>query len=277
MSVRSRLRTPGAIARGPAPPVAARTGPPGPPDPEPDARSPVFLVQRAGALVVGSFLLVFGVLGFAGGLDFFSTQGERVLGLSSNGLLSALSVVVGLVLLAADVRGPRPASTLMIVIGALFLTSALVNLALLRTPFNVLAFEMSNVLFSIGVGLVLLVLGAYGRVSGNLPPDSPYAHPGGPEEAPESYPSTPEEFAAEEAMREAELAVTEHRATDDQRRRVRAMAAVHTRGDRRRVWMEFDPPPPPPPPPPAASGRWADRAAAVARGRRQGQERLRGK
>jgi hypothetical protein len=279
MSVRSRLRSAGRTGTGSRLRAAPdrQPEPPGGRDPDPDVGSPVFLVQRAGALVVGAFLLVFGVLGFAGGLDFFSTQGERVLGLSSNGLLSALSIVVGLVLLAVDARGPRPASTLMIVIGALFLTSALVNLALLRTPFNVLAFEMRNVLFSIGVGLVLLVLGAYGRVSGNLPADSPYASPGQPEEAPESYPSTPEEFAAEDAMREAELAVSEHRATDDQRRRVRAMAAVHTRGDRRRVWLQFDPPPTAPAPAPAAPDRWAERAAAALRRRRQGQGQPSGK
>jgi hypothetical protein len=238
----------------------------------------VFLVQRAGAFAVALFLLVFGVLGFAGGLDFFSTDGERVLGLSSNGLLSTLSVVVAAVLIGAALLGPRVASTVMIVVGSLFLLSALVNLAVLRTSFNFLAFEMSNVLFSIGVGLVLLVLGAYGRVSGNLPPDSPYAHPaGGPEEEPESYPSTPEEFAAEAAMREAELAVSEHRASEDQRRRVRAMAAVHTRGDRRRVWMELDPPPAPPADPPPAAGRWADRAAALARGDRSRSRRPSGK
>jgi hypothetical protein len=36
------------------------------------------------------------------------------------------------------------------------------------------------------------------------------------------------EFAAEAAMREAEIAVVQHCATEDQQRRVRAMAAVHT-------------------------------------------------
>jgi hypothetical protein len=40
----------------------------------------------------------------------------------------------------------------MIVLGGLFLLSALVNLALLRTFFNLLAFRMSNVVFSIGAG-----------------------------------------------------------------------------------------------------------------------------
>jgi hypothetical protein len=265
MSVRSHLR----------PHRTTGQRPDGPGDQ--DGGSRVYLVQRVGALAVAGFLLAFGVLGFAGGLAFFSTDGERVLGLSSNGLLSALSVVVAVLLIGAALLGPRIASTVMIVVGSLFLLSALVNLAVLSTSVNFLAFEMSNVLFSIGVGLVLLVLGAYGRFSGNLPADSPYAHAAAAEEPPESYPSTPEEFAAEAAMREAELAVSEHRSTEDQRRRVRAMAAVHTRGDRRRVWMELEPPPAPPAEPPRAPGRWADRAATLARGDRSGSRRPSGK
>jgi hypothetical protein len=56
----------------------------------------------------------------------------------------------------------------------------------------------------------------------------------------ESYPSTPAEFAAERAMRGAEIAVVNHVATADQRRRVEAMAAERTREGRRRVWMAFD-------------------------------------
>ncbi len=202
----------------------------------------VFTVQRIGALTVAAVILVFGLLGFAGGLDFFSTDGEPVLGLSSNGLLSTISVLTAAVLVVAALRSPRTASTLMIVVGVLFLVSALANLAVLRTSYNVLAFEMENVVFSVVAGLVLLLLGAYGRVSGNLPPDSPYARPRSDdaESEPESFPSTPAEFAAERAMREAEIAVVNHVATADQRRRVAAMAEVRSRADRRRVWMEFD-------------------------------------
>jgi hypothetical protein len=37
------------------------------------------------------------------------------------------------------------------------------------------AFTLPNVLFSFAVGAVLLVLGAYGRISGSLPAHSPYA------------------------------------------------------------------------------------------------------
>jgi len=200
----------------------------------------VYAVQRIGAVAVGAVLLVFGLLGATSGVGFLTTHGERFLGMSSNGLLSALSLVVAVVLLGAAFRGPRTASTVMIVLGVLFLVSALVNLAVLRTSFNLLAFRMSNVVFSDVVGLLLLLLGAYGRLTGNLPATSPYAHPHAFADEPPELPSTPEEFAAEAAMREAEIAVVQHRATEDQQRRVRAMAAVHSRSDRRRVWMEQD-------------------------------------
>lgn len=201
----------------------------------------VFAVQRVGALAVAAVILVFGLLGFAGGLDFFSTDGEPILGMSSNGLLSTVSVVTAAVLVIAALRSPRTASTLMMVVGVLFLLAGLASLAVLRTDANLLAFEIENVVFSEVTGLVLLLLGAYGRVSGNLPPDSPYARPRPDEDGgPESVPSTPAEFAAERAMREAEIAVVNHTATDDQRRRVEAMAQVHTRGERRSVWMGFD-------------------------------------
>ena len=205
----------------------------------------VFAVQRIGALAVAAVILVFGVLGFAGGLDFFSTDGEPILGLSSNGLLSTISVLTAGVLVLAALRSPRTASTLMIVVGILFLLSGLLSLAVLRTEANLLAFQIENVVFAEVTGLVLLLLGAYGRVSGNLPADSPYAKPreDGDQvdgDGPDGVPSTPAEFAAERAMREAEIAVVNHTPTPDQRRRVEAMAQVHTRADRRRVWMSFD-------------------------------------
>jgi len=202
----------------------------------------VFAVQRGGAVVVGLVLLVFGLLGLTSGVPFLSTRGEHVLGLSSNGFLSTISVVVAAVLLGAALRSPRVASSVMIVLGLLFLISALANLAVLRTSLNILAFRMSNVVFSVVVGLLLLVLGCYGRVSGNLPADSPYARPHPTAFEPPDLPSTPEDVATEAAMRAAEIAVVEHRATEDQRRRVRAMSLVHRREDRRRVWMEFDRP-----------------------------------
>jgi hypothetical protein len=222
----------------------------------------VFAIQRIGAVAVGATLLVFGLLGSTTGVPLLATHGEHVLGLSSNGLLSALSLVVALVLFGAAVRGPRVASTVMIVLGGLFLLSALVNMAVLRTRLNFLAFEMSNVLFSIVVGLLLLVLGCYGRVSGHLPDDSPYAHPHPWLTEPPDLPRTAAEVAAEAAMRRAEIAVAEHRGTEDERRRVAAMARVHTRADRRGTWMAFDETIPVPSEPTGVRGRASGSAGA---------------
>jgi hypothetical protein len=149
----------------------------------PDSESPgprvplsgrVVLVHRIGALVVAAVIAVFGVLGFAGGLDAFDTRGVPLLGLSTNGLLSTVSVVTAAVLVLAAIRGGRPASSVMILIGAVFLVAAFVGLAVLSTPYNVLAFRLPNVFFSIAAGLVLLVVGSHGRVGAHLPADNPY-------------------------------------------------------------------------------------------------------
>jgi hypothetical protein len=230
------------VPRAPAPPGPTGEGAPAGAGEDAGPSGRVYAVQRIGAVAVGLFLLVFGLVGLTRGLPLLTTHGQRIAGLSSNGLLSLISVVVALVLIGAAARGPRVASTTMMVLGVLFLLSALGNGAVLDSGANLLAFQTSNVVFSVVVGLLLLVLGAYGRISGNLPEDSPYAHPHAGVEEPPDWPATPEEFAAEAAMREAEFCVVQHIATEDQRRRVQAMAGVRTRADRRRTWMAFDRP-----------------------------------
>lgn len=131
-------------------------------------------VYRYGAGLCGLALLVFGSLGFLNDLAFLSTRGESVAGLSSNGLLSLISVVVAVVLIAGAVVGGNAASLVNMAVGALFLGSGFVNLALLDTKANFLAFHMQNVMFSFVVGLMLLTFGTYGRVCGGLPHDNPY-------------------------------------------------------------------------------------------------------
>ncbi|WP_372447930.1 DUF4383 domain-containing protein [Streptomyces smyrnaeus] len=138
-------------------------------------------VYRVGAGLVGVILTAFGALGLTNNIGFFDIGGDRVGGLNTNGALSVLSVVVGLLLFLGMVRGGNFASSLNITFGVLFLLSGFVNLALLETRFNVLAFELQNVLFSFAVGLLLLVFGMYGRVGSALPHDNPYwqqRHPG---------------------------------------------------------------------------------------------------
>jgi Domain of unknown function (DUF4383) len=144
---------------------------------------------RFGGGLIGLVLFVFGLLGFAG-LDFVKS-GDRVAGLSTNVVLSIISVVVGLVLIGAAAVGGNVAADVNLLVGALFLLSGLANLAVLRTSVNFLNFSMSNVIFSFVVGMILLTFGLYGRVSGGeIPADGPFLR-GGAGERPARQPSTP--------------------------------------------------------------------------------------
>ncbi|MFJ9414319.1 DUF4383 domain-containing protein [Streptomyces sp. NPDC101227] len=142
-------------------------------------------VYRIGAGLMGLVLIAFGVLGLTHNIGFFDTGGDTVAGLNTNGALSVLSIIVGAILAVGAVIGGNFASTLNIVWGVLFLLSGFVNLALLQTGANFLAFQIQNVIFSFIVGLMLLVFGMYGRVSGGLSNDNPYWRARHPEEAQE--------------------------------------------------------------------------------------------
>jgi hypothetical protein len=131
-------------------------------------------VYRFGGGLVGVVLLVFGVLGFFDQLAFFETEGDRIAGLSTNSVLSTISVVVGAALIIAAAIGGNTAANVNSIVGALFLISGFANMCVLRTSWNVLNFSMANVIFSFVVGTVVLTFGFYGRVSGGLPADNPY-------------------------------------------------------------------------------------------------------
>ncbi|MER5946719.1 DUF4383 domain-containing protein [Streptomyces sp. NPDC001904] len=131
-------------------------------------------VYRWGAAFCGVVLLVFGCLGFADQLSPFDTDGSHIAGMSTNGVLSLISVVVGVALIAGAVIGGNVASTLNMVVGTLFLISGFVHIFILDKGANVLGFGMTNVIFSFVMGLVILTFGMYGRVSSRLPHDNPY-------------------------------------------------------------------------------------------------------
>lgn len=130
---------------------------------------PLSRVYRFGGGLVGVLLLVFGVLGFFDQLAFLDTEGDRVAGLSTNAVLSTISVVVGVAMIAGAVIGGNVAANVNSIVGALFLVSGFANMCVLRTSWNVLNFSMANVIFSFVVGIVVLMFGFYGRVSGGLP------------------------------------------------------------------------------------------------------------
>ncbi|WP_432139724.1 MULTISPECIES: DUF4383 domain-containing protein [unclassified Streptomyces] len=131
-------------------------------------------VYRIGAGLMGAFLLAFGILGITDNIGFFDTGGDEVWGLNTNGALGWLSVAVGVLLLVGMVIGGNFASTLNMTLGVLFILNGFLNMGLLDTDYNFLAFEIQNCLFSFAVGILLLVFGMYGRVGSALPHDNPY-------------------------------------------------------------------------------------------------------
>lgn len=208
----------------------------------------VLLVHRMGALLVAATLATFGVLGYAGGLDLFTSRAMTVAGMSSNGLLSTVSMVTAAGLVGAAMLSARFVSTAMIALGVVFLISGLGHLFLIGTPANILAFTLPNVFFSLVVGFLLLVLGSYGRISGRIPRDNPYYvarhrnDTAAPPEDGQVDALTPGELAVDRLMAAAERAAAQGLATPDQRARVAAMAPMRGAQLRRTAWMALDRP-----------------------------------
>jgi hypothetical protein len=198
------------------------------------------LVHRVGAVLFGVGLGAFGVLGLVERLDWFSTSGAPVLGLSTNGLLSAISLATAAILIAAAVRGGRTASTVLTVAGAAFLLSGVLNVLVLEGPYNLLAFRMPNVVFSLVSGGLLLVLGSWGRFTGRLPADNPYAGERGAVDG-GGAPDPVRLVAPEDAWAAAELAAAERAdalraASPAQLAALRVVRRVRRTEDRIRAW-----------------------------------------
>jgi hypothetical protein len=124
-------------------------------------------LYRGLALLAGALLTVFGVLGYVqtSDLDFFHQDGERVLGLSTNPAFSVLSILAGLVVLAANLLGRNVDVLVNRVVGGVFLVGGLFMLCVIRTGANFLASSITNANVSFVVGLILLAAGVYGTVS----------------------------------------------------------------------------------------------------------------
>lgn len=204
---------------------------------------PLSKVYRIGAAIFGACLIAFGVLGLVNRLPLATTRGADIAGLSSNGLLSLISIIVGAVLIGAAVWGGPVASTTTAVVGVLFFLSGLANLAVLDTAWNLLAFKMPNVVFSLIAGLLLMFLGFYGRVSGGLPQDNPYVRyrhhepPSG--SLPEQRQAERDRISELDPFCEAEIAFAEGHPTPRQERLIRAEAWRHAQSERRRAYAHY--------------------------------------
>jgi hypothetical protein len=195
---------------------------------------PVHRLHRVGAAAVGAFLILFAALGLTEGLAWLGTNGTWVLGLSSNGLLSVISLVVGALLVVSATRSGPTASTMSIVLGVAFLLSGMANMLVLNTSLNILAFRLPNIVFSVLIGLLLLVLGSYGRISGGLPADNPYRGTGRATSVLEHVDRDPEVTSA---LAAAERAFALRHATEDQLRRLLLVHAYRSAEDRYRAWQ----------------------------------------
>jgi len=143
------------------------------------------------------------------------------------------------VLVAAGVRGGRTASTILVIAGSAFVLSGLVNALVLGTPLNLLAFRISNVVFSFVAGALLLFLGAWGRFAGHLPDDNPYRRERHVADVPAALPTTfpdPADAAAARELAEAERAVAQHAARRDVVARVDALRDVRAPEERVQRW-----------------------------------------
>ena len=197
---------------------------------EDDRTHPVHTVHRIGSTVLGLGLIFFGTRGLLRSPVFFGPGGET-LGLGSNGALAVLSLAVGALLLAAALHSGRASSTTSLVVGALFLLSGFLHLGILDTDANVLGFGLRNVFFSFAAGLLLLTLGAYGRISGGLAPGNPYAARGTTEVHADDRPGDP--------LVQVEQAVATSRATPEQLAQLRAHRLALTSADHERAWQHF--------------------------------------
>lgn len=126
-------------------------------------------ICRVGGGLSGLILLLFGIVGFLSGVPFTGVHGDKVLYLHTNGVLSLLSVAFGLLLLTAAAVGGDQSAAVNTAVATLMLLSGLVNLALIRTDLNFLAFQMGNIIFSFVIGVFLLACGLWGRTPAGNP------------------------------------------------------------------------------------------------------------
>ena len=194
---------------------------------------PIHTLHRVGAGAIGAFLLLFAARSLLLPVGFLPGSDAVVFGMATSGALAIASIIVGCLLIAAAVRDGPMASSVSILLGAVFLLSGIGNALVLGTSMNMLGFRLSNVVFSLAVGFALLLVGAYGRFTGSLPADSPYATATTVRDAP---PPVDPQLAA--ALADAERAVAAHTATTIQAAGVAAAAEHGSHVDRSRAFAQ---------------------------------------
>jgi hypothetical protein len=123
-------------------------------------------LYRALAALCGLFVLVFGIVGIVrtAGDPPFQRGDANVFGIRLNLAFAVISVIVGIIVLAAAARGGNTDHFVNMAAGVVFLGAGLLMLTLLQTSANFLNFRLATCVVSFLIGSVLLAAGLYGRV-----------------------------------------------------------------------------------------------------------------
>lgn len=113
-------------------------------------------VYRAIGTLIGLYLVLFGILGFF--VD------DTVFGQRTNAANSAVSVVIGVIVLGATLVGRNLDVTVYKVVGYALMALGLLTLAFLRTDANFLNHSITTCIVWMILGIALLLAGMYIKV-----------------------------------------------------------------------------------------------------------------
>lgn len=110
--------------------------------------------------------MLFGVLGIitCAGNDVLAQDDTRVLGQGTNLGFSLVSVLLGILVLAGTLLGRNIDVMINQWLSYLLMAVGLAGLAFLRTEANIFNFSIPTVIVIMVLGLVLLLVGMYGKV-----------------------------------------------------------------------------------------------------------------
>ena len=118
--------------------------------------------NRLLATVFGAVYLLVGLLGFTvtGGVDFFDTEGELLLGLFEVNIFHNVAhLLIGAALLIAGLSNVRAAKGANITVGAAYLLLGIIGLFLIGSPANILAINAADNVLHFASATVLLAVG----------------------------------------------------------------------------------------------------------------------
>ncbi|MGK5679309.1 DUF4383 domain-containing protein [Actinoplanes sp. URMC 104] len=127
---------------------------------------PLRPLYRFLALLAAAYLTLFGAigLGVTAGEPFFHRGSDWVLGLRTNPATAWLSLILGLVLLAAVLLGRNLYHHVTVVLGWGLAGYAMIMMMVIQTDANVFNVSMINVIVLTVLGLIVLTAGLYGKI-----------------------------------------------------------------------------------------------------------------